>query len=82
MALATKELLWLSHLLQDLDVEVKLTITLCTNSRSTQLIVRNLCLHGQEKYIEVDAHFTRDHVVSGFLMFLLVYNLQMCLPKQ
>nr|XP_043633114.1 uncharacterized mitochondrial protein AtMg00810-like [Erigeron canadensis] len=67
MAATTCELLWLSYLLTDLHVPVKLPITLFCDNKSAQLIAANPCFHERTKHLAIDVHFTRDKIEEGFL---------------
>ena len=65
MALATCELLWLKHLLQELrfgkDEQMKL---ICEN-QAVLHISSNPVFHEWTKHIEVDCHFIREKIASG-----------------
>ena len=65
MALATCELIWLRHLLQELrfgkDEQMKL---ICDNQAALH-IASNLVFHERTKHIEVDCHFIREKIASG-----------------
>ena len=62
MALATCELIWLRHLLQELrfgkDEQMKL---ICDNQAALH-IASNLVFHERTKHIEVDCHFIREKI--------------------
>lgn len=78
LAMATEEVLWISYILDDLGVLVVMPIDLFCDNKCTLLIAQNLCLHGRTKHIDIDVHFVRDHISSGFLglcMFPLYHNL-------
>ena len=64
MALATCELIWLKHLLQELrfgnDEQMKLT---CDNQAILH-ISSNLVFHERTKHIKVDCHFIREKIAS------------------
>ena len=63
--LATCELIWLRHLLQELrfgkDEQMKL---ICDNQAALH-IASNLVFHEMTKHIEVDCHFIREKITSG-----------------
>lgn len=59
MAATTVELLWLSYLLQDLHVPVRLLLTLFCDNKSAQLLAVNPCFHDKLKHFAIDYHFTR-----------------------
>ncbi|RVX14649.1 Retrovirus-related Pol polyprotein from transposon RE1 [Vitis vinifera] len=65
MALATCELIWLRHLLQELrfgkDEQMKL---ICDNQVALH-IASNPVFHERTKHIEVDCHFIREKIASG-----------------
>ncbi|GJR31677.1 RNA-directed DNA polymerase [Tanacetum coccineum] len=67
IATTTCELLWLSFLLKDLHIPVKLPITLFCDNKSAQQIVANPCFHDRTKHMDIDCHFTREKVEDGFL---------------
>ncbi|RVW27445.1 Retrovirus-related Pol polyprotein from transposon RE2 [Vitis vinifera] len=64
MALATCELIWLKHLLQELrfgkDEQMKL---ICDNQAALH-IASNPVFHERTKHIEVDCHFIREKITS------------------
>ncbi|RVW85438.1 Retrovirus-related Pol polyprotein from transposon RE1 [Vitis vinifera] len=65
MALATCELIWLRHLLQELrfgkDEQMKL---ICDNQAALH-IASNPVFHERTKHIEVDCHFIIEKIASG-----------------
>ena len=65
MTLATCELIWLKHLLQELrfgnDEQLKLV---CDNQTALH-ISSNQIFHERTKHIEVDCHFIREKIASG-----------------
>ncbi|RVW35066.1 Retrovirus-related Pol polyprotein from transposon RE1 [Vitis vinifera] len=65
MTLATCELIWLKHLLQELrfgkDEQMKL---ICDNQAALH-IASNLVFYERTKHIEVDCHFIREKIASG-----------------
>ncbi|GKB82412.1 RmlC-like cupins superfamily protein [Tanacetum coccineum] len=67
MATTTCELLWLSFLLKDLHIEVKLPITLFCDNKSAQQLAANPCFHDKTKHLAIDSHYTRDKIQDGFL---------------
>ena len=68
MALATCELIWLKHLLQELrfgkDEQMKL---ICDNQTALH-ISSNPVFHERTKHIEVNCHFIREKIVSGYMI--------------
>nr|GEV03095.1 hypothetical protein [Tanacetum cinerariifolium] len=67
MSTTTCELLWLSFLLKDLHIPVKLPITLFCDNKSAQQIAANPCFHERTKHMDIDSHFTRENVHDCFL---------------
>ncbi|GJX58336.1 NSP-interacting kinase 1-like protein [Tanacetum coccineum] len=67
IAATTCELIWLTFLLKDLHIEVKLPITLFCDNKSAQQLAANPCFHDRTKHLAIDCHFTRDKVQDGFL---------------
>nr|GEU79068.1 hypothetical protein [Tanacetum cinerariifolium] len=67
MATTTCKLLWLSFLLKDLHIPVKLLITLFCDNKFAQQIAANPCFHERAKHMDIDSHLTRDKVHDGFL---------------
>ena len=65
MALATCELIWLRHLLQELrfgkDEQMKL---ICDNQAALH-IASNPVFHERTRHIEVDCHFIREKIALG-----------------
>ncbi|RVX10385.1 Retrovirus-related Pol polyprotein from transposon RE1 [Vitis vinifera] len=75
MALATCELIWLRHLLQELrfgkDEQMKL---ICDNQAALH-IASNPVFHERTKHIEVDCHFIREKIASGCLLQVLLIQI-------
>ncbi|RVW23397.1 Retrovirus-related Pol polyprotein from transposon RE2 [Vitis vinifera] len=67
MTLATCELIWLRHLLRELrfgkDEQMKL---ICDNQAALH-IASNPVFHERTKHIEVDCHFIREKITSGYV---------------
>ena len=68
MALATCELIWLKHLLQELrfgkDEQMKL---ICDNQAALH-ISSNPLFHENTKHIKVDYHFIKEKIVLGYMV--------------
>ncbi|GJY07380.1 NSP-interacting kinase 1-like protein [Tanacetum coccineum] len=81
MAVTTCEILWLSFLLKDLHVPIKLPITLFCDNKSSQQLAANPCFHDTSKHLDMDCHFTREKkykkVFCRQLSFLHLSSLQM-----
>ncbi|XP_019057758.1 PREDICTED: uncharacterized protein LOC109116562 [Tarenaya hassleriana] len=67
MAQATSELIWVSGLLRELGVDFQEPVTLFCDSKSAIHIANNPVYHERTKHIEIDCHFVREHLKSGFL---------------
>ncbi|CAM8899443.1 unnamed protein product [Rhodiola kirilowii] len=68
LAGACGEALWLARLLADLGVPLSTPIyTYCDNQAALHL-ARNPVFHERTKHVEIDCHFVRHHVNSGFLL--------------
>ncbi|GKA83150.1 RmlC-like cupins superfamily protein [Tanacetum coccineum] len=63
----TCELIWLTYLLKDLHIPVKVPITFFCDNKAAQQIAANPCYHDRTKHLDIDCHFTRDKVQKGFL---------------
>ena len=67
MASTSKEIIWLRWLLADMGVLIPHpTPMYCDNSSAIQ-IAHNSVFHERTKHIEVDCHFTRQHLKHGSL---------------
>src|SRR5438552_8794215 len=65
MALATKEMIWLQHLLQDLGMsKYEPKVLFCDNQGAISL-AKNPTHHAKTKHVDVQLHFIRDHVEKG-----------------
>lgn len=71
LACTTSELIWLKGLLSQLEVQVKSTMIFCDNQAVIHL-TSNPFFHDRSKHIEIDCHFLREHVNSGFLKLVHV----------
>ncbi|GJU66920.1 uncharacterized mitochondrial protein-like protein [Tanacetum coccineum] len=61
------ELIWLSHLLQELHALPASRPTLLCDNRSAIFLTQNHISHKQVKHIELDYHFIRELVTNGKL---------------
>ena len=59
--------MWLRWLLQDLCVDYSTATKLHCDNRSAIQIVHNDVFHERTKYIEIDFHFIRHHLLQGTL---------------
>ena len=65
MALATCELVWLKHLLQELRFEKDEQMKLICDNQIILHISSNPVFHEMTKHIKVDCHFIREKITSG-----------------
>ena len=65
MTLATCELKWLKHLLQELRFEKDEKMKLICDNQAALHISSNPVFHDMTKHIEVDRHFIREKIASG-----------------
>ncbi|CAL5443960.1 unnamed protein product [Camellia sinensis] len=67
MAHATAEIVWLRQLLSELGVPQSSPTSLYCDNRSAIQIAHNTVFHERTKHIEIDCHFVRQHLQSGFI---------------
>ena len=67
LADTTSELLWLRWLLKDLGVSISSATPLYCDNQNIFHITKNDIFHERTKYIEIDCHFIRYHLVHGAL---------------
>ena len=65
MALATCELIWLKHLLQELRFGKNEQMKLICDNQAALHISSNPVFHERTKHIKVDCHFIREKIASG-----------------
>ncbi|GMJ10791.1 hypothetical protein HRI_004748300 [Hibiscus trionum] len=66
MASATCELVWLAALLSSFHIDTSPVFLYCDNQAALHL-ASNQVFHERSKHIEVDCHFVREKLNSGFL---------------
>ena len=67
MALATCELLWPKHLLQELRFWKDEHMKLICDNQVVLHVSSNLVFHERTKHIEVDYHFIIEKIASGYM---------------
>ena len=72
MAATIAKLIWLRWLLQDLGVDCPIATKLHCDNRSAIQIAHNDVFHERTKYIEIDCHFIRHHLLQGTLTLQFV----------
>ena len=68
--------LWLSFLLKDLHIPVKLPITLFCDNKSAQQLAANPCFHDRSKHLDMDRHFIREKIQEGFMQTTFIPTTQ------
>ena len=72
LANTTSELLWLRWLLKDLGVSTSSATSFYCDDQNAIHITHNDVFHERTKYIEIDCHFIRYHLVHGALKLFSV----------
>ncbi|CAM8947932.1 unnamed protein product [Rhodiola kirilowii] len=67
MAAVCAELIWLTRLLRNLGCSIPCPITLYYDNTAAIHIARNSVFHERTKHIEIDCHFIRHQVSTGFI---------------
>ena len=67
MALATYELIWLKHLLQELRFEKDEQMKLICDNQVALHISSNPVFHERTKHIELDYHFIKEKIASEYM---------------
>lgn len=67
MAYTAAELIWITHLLQQLHALPYVRPTLLCDNKSALFLTQNPVSHKRAKHIELDYHFIRELVSSGKL---------------
>ena len=72
IALATRELIWLKHLLQELRFRKGEQMKLICDNQAALHISSNPIFHEMTKHIEVDCHFIREKIALGYMTTIFV----------
>ncbi|KAL0403674.1 UNVERIFIED_CONTAM: Retrovirus-related Pol polyprotein from transposon RE2 [Sesamum radiatum] len=67
MAATVCELRWISYLLSNLGVSIRLPIQLFCDNQAAMHIMANPVFHERTKHIELDCHIVRDAYKDGFI---------------
>lgn len=62
MALTTSEVLWITYLLQELQVSLTQNAVLLCDNQSTEALASNPKFHSRTKHIKLDLHFVREYI--------------------
>nr|XP_043625457.1 uncharacterized mitochondrial protein AtMg00810-like [Erigeron canadensis] len=65
LASLTCEVMWFQNLLRDLEVKVKVAVSLFCDNKVALQIASNLVFHERTKHFEIDLHFVRDKIIDG-----------------
>lgn len=71
LAAVTSELLWLKQLLRAFDIPLQ-TSMVFSDSKSAIQLAHNPTCHERSKHVDIDCHFIREHVQTGFLNLIHV----------
>lgn len=67
LAATVCELLWISYILRDLNVQFKTPIGLWCDNKSAIHITKNPIFHERTKHLDIDCHLVRDQYKLGFI---------------
>lgn len=67
MASAVADVTWLLGLFKELEVPLKLPVSILSDSKSAIQIAANPIFHERTKHIEIDCHFIRDKIKAGVI---------------
>ncbi|XP_057452063.1 uncharacterized mitochondrial protein AtMg00810-like [Lotus japonicus] len=67
LASLASELLWLRQLLKVFDIQVP-SVMVFSDNISAIALATNPTSHERSKHVDIDVHFIREHVTSGFLL--------------
>lgn len=67
LAATVCELLWISYILRDLNVQFKTPIGLWCDNKSAIHITENPIFHERTKHLDIDCHLVRDQYKLGFI---------------
>ncbi|XP_052111554.1 secreted RxLR effector protein 161-like [Arachis duranensis] len=70
LALATREVQWLSYVLQELGAPLQKATNIYCDSKSAVYIATNPVFHERTKHIEADCHIVRDKLQEGVINLL------------
>ncbi|XP_038683045.1 uncharacterized mitochondrial protein AtMg00810-like [Tripterygium wilfordii] len=77
LATTTQEIVWLRWLLGDMGVQSPSPTPLFCDNRSAIHIAHNDVYHERTKHIEIDCHFTRQHVTQGTIQLCSISTLDL-----
>lgn len=68
LAATVCELLWISYILRDLQVKLKIPVNRWCDNKSAIHITQNPVFHERTKHLDIDCHFVRDKYKDGFIL--------------
>lgn len=71
LAYAASELLWLKQLFRVFEIPVE-SVKVFSDNKSAMHLATNPLSHDRSKHVDIDVHFIREHVHSGFLRLIHV----------
>ncbi len=69
---ATKELVWLHHLLTELQEQISGPMVLHIDNHGADLLARNPVNHAATKHIDVQYHYIRECITDGSIVLKLI----------
>ncbi|XP_021838405.2 uncharacterized mitochondrial protein AtMg00810-like [Spinacia oleracea] len=67
MSATASELVWIQGLLEDLQVNISLPVTLYCDNTSAEHLAQNPMFHDKTKHLKRDMHYVREQVEAGFI---------------
>ena len=67
LSIATKEAIWLSRLLQDLQASIKVPVVIMEDNQGTIALAKNTISLNRAKHIDIRYHHVREAVRDGHI---------------
>jgi hypothetical protein len=74
---ATKDAIWLRHLLDEMGIVQKGPMKICCDNQSYMALTRNPEFHGRTKHIKIQMDYIRSKVESGEVEFIYCHTKEM-----
>lgn len=68
MGSTTREILWLTYLLRDFNIEYTLSVSLMCDNNAALHIAANPVFHERTKHLELDCHVVREKYQKGLIL--------------